>query len=406
MSGRSSNKFLTVVREKGYVVSGHCDKSITHLLLDGGKLSVPSHDLLAFNRLYSKCVTCQSLYVVEVKQTRFRMFMDVDMKAGWLPSSKPDRDSIINHLMVIFRDASARFTSESKPHMVVCKRITPHDTCEDTKVGMHVIWPEWIVCKADALRFREQLLRQLRDTDFIQQQPDIIANLDSIIDAAVFKGSGLRMIGSKKMGLDNIYLPIIQFNKDSPDAENITKPWSDIEKWINLTSIHAFASNTSPLSASGTNSPLSEPRSPLIFDKMDESDEKGILNVTYKTGMQGMPITPAVQDVIQQVKSMVPCYSRSRVTTLYKAKSGKEAVFIMGTDSKFCTNLSKNKGFHRSNHVYLLLRQTGLYQRCFCQCETLEGRKYRKCKDFEGKMIGFIGKDQQLYSTLLTLSST
>lgn len=414
MSLRPTNKFLLAAREKGWDVNGYrssSDQVITHLLLDGGKLSVPDKDLESFHRLYSKCVTCQNLFVVEVKQSKFKMFLDIDIKPEWMPEQYSTK-AVALQIVKTARRASSAYSGVESPYMVVCNRVTSgaHRRNDDQKekFGMHIVWPNWVVCKADALMFRSSLLKELYIDELIADSKDLLKNLDSIVDAAVFKGSGLRMIGSKKINSDNIYLPCLSFTQGTEDAEVIKNPWGDLDKWVSDTSIHVIPEEiiANVRSSTSSLSPSPETRSPLIFDKTDESDERGILFNTYQSSMQNIRISPAIQDTLHAIKTMVPCYSKAKITAVYRAKTGKEAVFILGTDSKFCTNLAKNRGLHKSNHVYLLLRQSGLYQRCFCQCDTLDGRKYKQCKEFEGKLIGFTSSKSNSFSTMLALAST
>lgn len=56
---------------------------------------------------------------------------------------------------------------------------------------------------------------------------------------------------------------------------------------------------------------------------------------------------------------------------------------IVCLDSRFCNNLSRGEREHRSNRVYLALDAYGIRQKCFCKCNTTEGRASgQPCKTF------------------------
>lgn len=52
---------------------------------------------------------------------------------------------------------------------------------------------------------------------------------------------------------------------------------------------------------------------------------------------------------------------------------------MLRSTARYCFNLGRQ---HNTNNVYFLLTRRGVCQRCYCRCETAEGRKYGMCKDF------------------------
>jgi hypothetical protein len=52
---------------------------------------------------------------------------------------------------------------------------------------------------------------------------------------------------------------------------------------------------------------------------------------------------------------------------------------MLSSTSRWCGNLGRQ---HRSNTVYFVVTRKGVHQRCYCRCDTLEGRKYGLCKDY------------------------
>jgi hypothetical protein len=57
-----------------------------------------------------------------------------------------------------------------------------------------------------------------------------------------------------------------------------------------------------------------------------------------------------------------------------------ERYYIINTSSRYCQNLQRE---HNSNGIYFVLNRTGLYQKCFCRCNTTEGRvSGKRCVDY------------------------
>lgn len=54
--------------------------------------------------------------------------------------------------------------------------------------------------------------------------------------------------------------------------------------------------------------------------------------------------------------------------------------YIARTNNSFCMNVLRP---HNSNTIYFLITEHGIYQRCFCRCDTGEGRRFGKCKDYK-----------------------
>jgi len=66
------------------------------------------------------------------------------------------------------------------------------------------------------------------------------------------------------------------------------------------------------------------------------------------------------------------------VTKMYKNKN----TYFVSTTSRYCENLKRE---HGSNHVWFYISGRIIAQKCFCRCETLQGRRDGFCKDFYGR---------------------
>lgn len=150
-------------------------KNVTHLLLDGGTLSVKEADENDFYKAYVRdLLNCESLFIVEKKTTpHFRFFVDIDYVDDETPL---DVQKVCLELHRIVNLG---------PCFIA--RAHPRETSKGTKYGVHIVWPESVVDKPMANSLRLQILRELGDEAW-----------EKIIDASVYSGSGLRMIWSLK----------------------------------------------------------------------------------------------------------------------------------------------------------------------------------------------------------------
>lgn len=359
---------------------------------------------------YAKHVVQRDLFVVEVRPDRFRMFMDLDFKTpDTVRAAETDEAvrSLSTRLYSVYKEYAK--SSQSLSGMVVCSRQLIGDASDapPSKFGIHLVWPDWIVSREVALDFRAQAIRACANDGVLGFHP---AQWSDIIDLAVYKGSGLRMIASKKFGdKTNIYVPTYEADPEG-DLRRIENPWAGFSQWVLKTSLRQpdAAVPESPTARGFVCHPEVEHGdlpSTMIDSSVFEFDERA-LQVTFKnTHLTPVPITPAIRQFLKDVQTQFPvCYARCKLTKLYHFVVGKDDAFVIATDSKFCMNLNKNKGRHSSNHVYFILNRSGVWQKCFSRCETSEGRKWCPCKEFKGRVVPFVEASVgRYYTPLVTL---
>ena len=170
--------------------------NLSHVLMDGGVLSVPFDKLNEFHEKYITSVKKgERLYVVEQKSDKYNFFVDIDYK----DESSLDLDEIKDICKVIC-DKVKRHGGRD-----CLISVSPPKKCgELTKTGVHLNWPGFVVDQSSAIALREHILVALSKAK---------KNVDwnDIIDAAVYgnvarktKGSGFRMPWSyKKAKHDN-----------------------------------------------------------------------------------------------------------------------------------------------------------------------------------------------------------
>jgi hypothetical protein len=185
-------------------------KNVTHLLLDGGTLSVKEDDHGFHNAYVSDLLNGERLFVVEKKTApHFRFFVDVDYVDDETPLD------IEKVCLEIHRIVNLGPCVIAKAH--------PRQTPKGTKYGVHIIWTETVVDKPSAQSIRIKLLDELGDESW-----------EKIIDASVYSGSGLRMIWSLKNEPGST--PYVPWAKISNTLEKFSNVQPCIE-YLNLFSI-------------------------------------------------------------------------------------------------------------------------------------------------------------------------
>ena len=167
------------------------NSDVSHVLLDGGRLSVPFDRLNEFHEEYIKAVKSgEKLFVVEQKTPNYNFFVDIDYKDVRALTIQEIQDicKVICDKVKRHRGGDC-VISVAQPKMVG----------DLMKTGVHLNWPGYAVNQASALALREHILVALSKAK---------GGMDwnEIIDVAVYgdikrrtRGSGLRMPWSYKL---------------------------------------------------------------------------------------------------------------------------------------------------------------------------------------------------------------
>lgn len=252
-------------------------KSATHLLLDGGVLSVKEEEYEAFKRAYLNDIAKgEKLCVVEKKTTPcFRFFVDIDYTGDF----SLDFEKIVKELYRIVRLGPC-VVSKAEP------RVTP----KGTKYGVHVVWYESVVDKKTANSIRLKILDELGHEDW-----------EKIIDASVYSGSGLRMIWSyKNEDGSTPYVPWFEIT----EMEQVVKLSPGREKLLDMFSIRIPSSLNSGLVAAVADS---------------------------STGQYA--------ELEQYIQKNIPGQECARISRVSKCKNKKD--YWISTSSKYCHNVKR-----------------------------------------------------------------
>jgi hypothetical protein len=341
--------------------------NLSHVLMDGGVLSVPFDKLNEFHERYINAVKGgERLYVVEQKSEKYNFFVDIDYK----DESSLDLDEIKDICKVIC-DKVKRHGGRD-----CLISVSPPKKCgELTKTGVHLNWPGFVVDQSSAIALREHILVALSKAK---------KNVDwnDIIDAAVYgnvarktKGSGFRMpwsykkakhdvcdgqgcSGCEKGKVDQLaYLPVFVYRHGplSTILQIGQEPSLDILKMAVVRTDEPQTTHVEPPSTVVKEGSFTETQTK---DEVHDDEVKNMVEEFIRSNMEGQ--------------------SSAYVPKIFKKKD----TYLVQTTSKYCENLKRE---HGSNHVWFIISGKTILQKCFCLCETLRGRRQGFCKDFCGR---------------------
>lgn len=346
--------------------------SLSHVLMDGGVLSIPFDRLDDF---YNTCIECinnkEKIYVVEQKTELYNFFMDIDYK---------DEEALnVEEIKKISKIICDKVKSLGGKNCIISVAL-PKQVGNLIKTGIHYNWHGLVVDQEGALAIRDHVISTLKLIYGTHDWGDIV-------DVAVYgnmekktKGSGFRMPWSHKKGkheeclgrgcdgCDNTgkitqlpYLPMFKYTHyPLPMIEDISQePSVEILK---LTTIRTECDLPTQIKA------LPKSKSHLIKEgnftknqtknEINDSELQSYLQTFIRQHMQGQ------QDTY--------------ITKLFKHQKS----YLISTTSRYCENLGRE---HNSNHVWFYINQNIIMQKCFCTCETNRGRINGFCKDFSGR---------------------
>lgn len=339
------------------------NSDLSHVLMDGGVLSVPFDKL---NDFYEKCVEVynsgEKIFVVEQKTENYNFFMDLDYKDDEEMSFEQ-----IKSVCKVICDKVSKFGG--KDALISVAEPKPIDTL--IKTGIHINWPGFVVNRSSALGLRDHVINTLNLAYGSRDWKDIV-------DISVYgnnsrntKGSGFRMPWSHKKGkheacagqgcelcnntgkeTQSEYLPIFIY-KHGPSStleKTEQKPSVDILHMATLRT-----QSMEPVIIEGTRE---EATFTTLQTKNEFKDQEALLLVEAF------------------VRKHVEGQTTASITKMFKYNKQ----FLVSTNSKYCENKKCN---HNSNHVWFHIVGDTIAQKCFSTTNVL--RQYGFCKDFSGR---------------------
>lgn len=320
----------------------------SHLFFDNGKCFVPETMTNTFNNMYANMVVKGvDQYIIEQKTRIFRYLIDLDI-------SRELEESVLHAVLVtIYKTAFAFFRVESP--VVVCTREPQREPAY--KTGIHLFWENVFTDAKDCLALRKQLVHTCR-----QEFPDLL-DWDKTIDSSIYKANGIRMIGSKKKDLSNVYMPKYVLHP-SGDIISILEPLTEFKKWVSKTSIRYTGQKSYSLEMDAQTSDVSEDMEETYLARKNPNLKKISL--------------ASIAEAIPSILSCWSHYSNSHITGAFYNEDTKH--YYLRSDSKYCMN--KIGGCHHNNNIYFTVSKDYVRQRCFCRCQTMEGRRHGFCENY------------------------
>lgn len=376
----------------------------THLLLNGGMLKIENN--AQFLELYAKDIRLKfKHYICEIKTPVFKLFSDLD----FFEETEISKDFLLQVLAEIQSVVREFFKSQS--NLIVCttdsKKVNVHGA-EYTKTGVHLIWDNIYVTKLTALHLRKGIIQKL--VSCFGERPAYNV-WSEVVDLTVYDANGLRMIGSRKMSECSIckkskiklcnnpacvamfsgarkvdegraYKPTIVLDSDCNENTELLKSLqSDTLEMVKTTSIRSDEKETPfefPTWYEVCIDPGKRPRKIKTkqFQPPSKEDQDGLAQLKPKKGIQlSDPRFISLQTFIK--KEMPSVFQTTHLLDLHECADG--AYYVARTNSRFCMNVNRE---HSSNTIYFYIDMRCVYQKCFCMCDTTEGRQFGLCKDY------------------------
>jgi len=315
--------------------------------MDGGSLSVPFDRLNEFYKIYIQSIkNNENISVVEKKTSIYNFFMDIDYVSTESLKLKDIEQILQVVCKCIKRDC---VISISKPKHKNGKM----------KTGIHLNWFGLRVKQGVALEYRENVIKEL-----VKYNPN--EDWNAIIDECVYKGSGLRMLWSRKyIKKSNIweseYVPILEYVDG--EFERITDSSIKI----------SFLERTSIRVKPQINTPPPPPPPPCTSPpRGGGGGEWDALEKHIRKHMAG--------------------HEYVRITNV-EILDGHRA--LVTTSSKWCEGI---KNEHKSNHIYFIIDGRSIHQRCHDE----------ECKKRTKKNSGIVGREytvpQSIYSNIFSIN--
>lgn len=342
---------------------GFCNGSnLSHVLMDGGILSVPFDRLNEFYEKYIDAIKGgEKLFVVEQKTEKFHFFVDLDYK--------DDEELSFDRLEEVCRTICDRVATFSDKKALISVA-EPKPCGKLIKHGIHINWSGFVVDHGSAMALHSHIVSALSILF-----PSM--NWNDIVDTSVYgggkrnaKGSGFRMPWSHKKAkhdacggagcngcdrgkvIQGQYRPVLMFDGE---LEHIHENEPSVEI-MHMATLRTEDTNHVVIQGSmREEGSFSVQETKNVFEDIDIQNK---IELFIQKNMSGQ--------------------SSSNITKIYI----HDKIYLVSTNSKYCENIQRN---HASNHVWFLIEGDTILQKCFCRCETTKGRLHGFCKDFAGR---------------------
>lgn len=415
-------------------------KQVTHRLLDRGNLHVEwGKDLKTFQRKYAvDLYRGIDNFICELKTPVFKFFMDLDIYDKEQTLEYPAVFQWIKVIQSVVGDFFGYEMDDYARRVMVLTTDPQSDVKHGdgfyTKIGVHLVWQEVAVDGKAAQLLRKAIIQKL--TNIYGERPSY-NRWSEVIDDCVYNtnnGNGLRMVGSAKwkrcdsckgkrsfdgycklnvcMGEGGYNIGRKYEIRDIVDGGG--RPLSDekqkyVEDELELIADSSIRSQLTAMPLPLTNNPpewfdlaayeanerlhdpvLAKKRNKFYKDRsqLTPDDRAG----TARLGISNRTLVQPGSKIYSRIKKLIntkmpDIYKGTEIMDIHKIDGNDAATptksgsfyYAVRTNSSFCMNVSRE---HNSNTIYFLINEHGIYQKCFCRCDKLEGRKFGKCATY------------------------
>jgi hypothetical protein len=342
--------------------------NLSHVLMDGGVLSVPFDRLNEFYEKYVEAYNSgEKIFVVEQKTENYNFFVDLDYK---------DEDEMtfseVESVCKVICDKVKKFGGKEALISVA----EPKPAGHLIKTGIHINWPGFVVDRSSAIALRQHIINTLNLAYGSKQW-------DDIVDASVYgssqrktKGSGFRMPWSHKKGKHEACSGqgCTMCNNTGKEVQGEYRPIFIYRcgPFSMLEAIEGHIANTKIMHMATLRTERSDP---VTIEGASVKKEGEFTANQLKNEFKDQE---ALLNIEQFIRKHLEGQNMAKITKIYEHKNQ----FLVSTTSHYCENLKRS---HNSNHVWFSISNGNISQKCFCNCETVKGRFYGFCKDFTGR---------------------
>lgn len=375
------------------------DEKPSHLSLNGYTLYVKKENISIFNKKYSESLqNGDKMYIVECRKSIFKLFFDLDFLLTQdqysllTEKSQYDTEDVFLEFINIINDVIYEYydryydcivtTADIKKVKKICKNDDNPENFnseELIKKGYHLHFPDICIDKNYALEIRKTCLTRL------SKYKDVFYNsVADIVDEHVFVTSGLRLTGSNKghyisqtkefIDEGRPYKLLYILTNTEINEELFKELKNNMEELVNKTSIITSQEYITNIK-NNPNLDCEETEYDSSVNNLNNSGNSGSWKRLQKDDVRHI-------EILRFFNIYVKDYTIKDIKRIFYSEN--ECIYILCSQSKYCTNIGRN---HNSEHIYFKLNKDGICQRCFCRCDTLDGRKHGYCKDYKSDII-------------------
>jgi hypothetical protein len=350
--------------------SGEREKS--HLLLSGGVLHIPEDSSFEFLHQYATSVVRKERpSIVEVRPPVFRMFYDIDAHVENADVAKAIASGNLESIEDLITDivaTTADVFDTDNDTAVVCVANAPKRLGDAYKTGIHVTFDGIFATGGTARYARERVLKTLESKSGTKSESNPFSNpfsnsLEEAIDEAVFKGSGLRLPYSYKVGEDRVYVPVATWTRNGMerrlDPAEISSSVPRLRKLLARVSLRESSPQTK------------------LKDAPDYTPEVHVPSSTTKVTHASLQEYSAL---VEKIAPHIPAEYKGNIVGVVMTDN----VFMFRHSSKHCANVGRE---HKTSNTYFTLTREGLRQRCYSRKHDEPGREWGSCEHFRGDLI-------------------